>query len=227
MDVAAANGLPGIGLGNIGGVNQPVGQDDFLMLLISQMQHQDPLEPADSSEFMAQLAQFSQLEQLFDVNGNLETLQIFQSSMNNAQAVGLIGKVVTVEGSSVNLSGGLADTVEFNLMGDAAEVTVKVYNQQGKLVKTFDAGAMTSGVHEFAWDGRDGQGNYLPDGSYSFSVVARDDSGNMVNTDTMVEGVVTGVNFSGDLIKIQVGNHEYNLSQVIEVRQEGGGNTSG
>ena len=49
----------------------------------------------------------------------------------------------------------------------------------------------------------------------------------MVNTDTMVEGVVTGVNFSGDLIKIQVGNHEYNLSQVIEVRQEGGGNTSG
>ena len=83
-----------------------MGKDDFLNLLITQLQNQDPLNPTDSTEFTAQLAQFSSLEQLGNVNENLTELKHFQASINNSQAVALIGKAITAkEGSDATLIG--------------------------------------------------------------------------------------------------------------------------
>ena len=82
-----------------GGPTQELDRDAFLNLLITQLQNQDPLDPTDSVEFTAQLAQFSSLEQLGNVNDNLKLLQDFQASINNSQAVSLIGKEITASGN--------------------------------------------------------------------------------------------------------------------------------
>ncbi|MGD8888475.1 MAG: flagellar hook capping FlgD N-terminal domain-containing protein, partial [Desulfobacterales bacterium] len=81
--------------------SETLDKDDFLNLLITQLQNQDPLKPTDSVEFTAQLAQFSSLEQLSNVNENLKLLQNFQASINNSQAVALIGKEITAKGNSI------------------------------------------------------------------------------------------------------------------------------
>jgi len=97
-----------------------LGKDDFLNLLITQLQNQDPLSPMDSTEFSAQLAQFSSLEQLSNVNENLETLLLYQGSLNNSQAVSFIGKTITASGDSVLITDGIPDNIHFELAGDAS-----------------------------------------------------------------------------------------------------------
>ncbi|MBW1702547.1 MAG: flagellar hook assembly protein FlgD, partial [Deltaproteobacteria bacterium] len=81
-----------------------LGKDAFLNLLVTQLRHQDPLSPMESTQFTAQLAQFSSLEQLSSVNENLGILRIYQASINNSQAVGFIGKTVKASGDSVYLT---------------------------------------------------------------------------------------------------------------------------
>jgi len=82
-----------------------MGKDDFLKMMIAQLQHQDPLNPLDGTDFTAQLAQFSSLEQLSNMNTQLETLGLYQSSLNNAQSISLIGKEVTARGNIVKVDG--------------------------------------------------------------------------------------------------------------------------
>ena len=77
-----------------------LGKDDFLNLLVAQLQHQDPLNPAESTEFTAQLAQFSSLEQLSNINDNLKNMELFQTSVTNSQAVSYIGKEITAKGNA-------------------------------------------------------------------------------------------------------------------------------
>ena len=104
--------------------SQELGKDDFLTMLITQLQNQDPLNPTDSVEYTAQLAQFSSLEQLSNVNQNLEYLQMFQASINNAQAVSFIGKEITALGDGIQVTDGVAEACEFRLSADASGVTI-------------------------------------------------------------------------------------------------------
>ena len=114
-------------------------RDAFLSLLITQLQNQDPLNPTDSVEFTAQLAQFSSLEQLGNVNENLEQLQNFQASINNSQAVALIGKEITANGNSLILASGQPAGCDFKLDGDASMVVVSIYDPTGEFVKSFES----------------------------------------------------------------------------------------
>ena len=82
-----------------------LGKDDFLKLFVAQLENQDPLSPMESTEFTAQLAQFSSLEQLTNANQNLEYLLMYQSSMNNAEAVNFIGNTVKASGNSISRNG--------------------------------------------------------------------------------------------------------------------------
>src|SRR5512143_1369392 len=90
----------------IAAASKAMGKDAFLKLLITQLQHQDPLNPADSTEFTSQLAQFSSLEQLSNVNDNLTTLKLYQASINNAQAVSFIGKDIVAKGKTLQVTSG-------------------------------------------------------------------------------------------------------------------------
>jgi len=196
-----------------------LGKNDFLNLLVQQIQHQDPLNPMDSSDFTAQLAQFSQLEQLTQVNSNLAELKNYEASINNAQAISIIGKRIKVKGNKIDLKEGNPVTLGYQLAQDAASVTITVSNESGKQVASLVAGNQMSGANEMHWNGKDGDGNPLPAGIYTFTVVAKDNDGNIVKSETYNLGQVTGVTFVDGKPYLITENGKYALGDVVSVEE--------
>ena len=187
--------------------------------MITQLQNQDPLNPADSTEYTAQLAQFSSLEQLSNVNANLEYMQLYQASINNAQAVSFIGKEIIALGDDIQVTEGQAEQCRFELSGDASGVVVNIYDAGGKLVKTIEQGAMNAGRHNVEWDGTDQNGNAVADGDYTFEVQAVDAAGQDVATLTYSSGLVEGVTFIEGVTYFLIGNQKIPISDIVEVVQ--------
>jgi flagellar basal-body rod modification protein FlgD len=197
--------------------NKIVGKDDFLHLLVAQLKSQDPLNPMDSTGFTAQLAQFSSLEQLQNINTTLNAMGISQSVSTNSQAVGFIGKTVTAVGNSVEISDRQAQPIQIDLSRDAYGSYVKIYDVYGNFVRQIEKGSLPAGQHSIAWDGRDYLGGSSPDGVYRFEVSAIDELGNSVYVTHYASGVVTGVTFRGGQAYLQCGNHELAMSNVVKV----------
>ena len=194
-----------------------LGKDDFLTLLVTQLQHQDPLNPQDSTEFTAQLAQFSSLEQLGNVNDNLEYLKLATASANNTEAVSLIGKQIIAAGNAIQLDNGAAEACHFELAGDASVVAVNIYDANGHFTRAFEGGALTGGAHALNWDGKDSQGNSVPDGHYTFEVLAVDHNNQMVNATTFTTGKVTGVVFRNNITYLVTESQEISMGDIIKV----------
>ncbi|MCK5009848.1 MAG: hypothetical protein KAS98_05140, partial [Deltaproteobacteria bacterium] len=150
-----------------GGGKNELGRDAFFQLLLTQLQNQDPLNPMESTDMTAQLAQFSQLEQMDNMNTSLDYLQLYMASLNNAQAVGFIGKEIEANGDSVQLSEEGSASLSYELMDDAGSVTVKIYDEDTQLVWTVETGSQSAGKQEWLWDGRDAQGNQVEAGTYT------------------------------------------------------------
>jgi flagellar basal-body rod modification protein FlgD len=194
-----------------------MGKDDFLNLLITQLQNQDPLNPTDSTEFTAQLAQFSSLEQLGNVNENLIELKQFQASTNNSQAVALIGKAITAAGNSIQLSDNGPVQCDFSIDDDAAVVVATVYDSTGKYVADFESRNLSDGQHSLFWDGTDNHGNRMPGGNYRFEILAADAKGREIGSTTYFSGAVDRVTFENDTSYLISGNQKIALADVIEV----------
>ena len=197
-----------------------LGKDDFLNLLITQLQNQDPLSPMDSTEFSAQLAQFSSLEQLSNVNDNLETMQLFQASLNNSQAVAFIGKSIKASGDSFLMTEGIADEIPFELAGDAEDVYINIYDAGGNFVATQQEGSLKAGAHTASWDGTDHEGNKLSDGVYHFEIMAVDVNNEMVDATTFTTGKVSGVTYKNGSSYLLSGEQMIPLGNVIEVTED-------
>ena len=192
-------------------------KDAFLNLLITQLQNQDPLNPTDSVEFTAQLAQFSSLEQLSNVNDNLELLHNYQASINNSQAVSLIGKDITAKGNGLRLEDGEPAGCNFNLEGSAALVAVSIYDSTGEFVKSFEAKDLAAGHQSLFWDGTDKDANKVADGDYTFRVQAADAEGRDIKTTTYFSGIVDKVTFENDQAYLICGSQKFSLGDVIQV----------
>lgn len=194
-----------------------MGKEDFLTLLVTQLQHQDPLNPMDNTEFVTQLAQFSSLEQLTNVNKNLEVLQMYQNSLNNAQAVGMIGKNVMASGNTTELEEGADATVEFDLPATAATAHVDIFNAGGSFVTTLQAGSLAAGHHSVTWNGTNSDGESVPAGVYMFEVHAVDEDNIPLETGTYTEGLVTGVTYQKGNPYLMAGENLIPLAAVREV----------
>ena len=201
------------------GVSAVMGKDDFLHLLVTQLQHQDPLNPMDSTEFTAQLAQFTSLEQLNNMNENLSYLLLYQASINNSQAVGFIGKTLTALGDSINLADGIPDEIHFELAEDASDTSLNIYDSEGDLVRVLEGGGLDAGKQTMEWDGMNSQGETMPDGLYRFEVVASDSNGDTVKCTTLVNGRVSGVTFKDNVTYLLLGDREIPMGSVIEVTE--------
>jgi flagellar basal-body rod modification protein FlgD len=188
----------------------------FLNLLVKQLQYQDPLNPVENTEFTAQLAQFSQLESLSEMNSNIEEMTQFQNSMNSMAAVSFIGKQVNATGNAINYSGG-ESFIDFNLEGNASEVTVTIYNSAGSVVRTIGMNTVQQGDVTCSWDGRNNNGESISPGKYYFTVKATDFNGAAVKTSTYANGTVTGVKFENGTIFLQVGDKEVTLADITKI----------
>ncbi|MBZ5637250.1 MAG: hypothetical protein LAO51_00685 [Acidobacteriia bacterium] len=198
---------------------QTLGKDQFLQLLIAQLENQDPMSPTDDKEFVAQMATFSSLEQLIDVNSNLQGLAAGQGNLINAQALGLIGKQALVTGGDqVRLKAGKPDTLVYALPEPAREATLTVYAADGTPVKVFNLDCSASGRTTLAWDGTDSAGNKLADGSYRIEAHATDVSGQPMKIALFQSLSIDGVNFSGSSIALVSGDREIPFDSIIEIR---------
>ena len=188
-----------------------LGKDDFLDMMIAQLKNQDPLDPMDGTEFTAQLAQFSSLEQLSNVNGNLESLLQYNNVLCNYESVGLIGKEITATGSQVVVDGESEDIV-YNLPEDAREITIEIYNTDGNCVDTLEFESQAAGLNTVSWDCSD-----MEEGEYSFSVSATNSEGVSLAVETMLRGIVNGVNFTGSQTYLSVDGQDILIGDVVSV----------
>jgi flagellar basal-body rod modification protein FlgD len=191
----------------------------FLTLLIAQLQNQDPLNPDDPSQFTSELAQYSSLEQLTNINSSLDGLSTISSLQSQAMASDSIGKVATVSGgASIGVSGGTATSIGFTLSSGSSATTVAVYDSNGAEVTSMSLGALSSGTHAVSWNGLDSSGNAVDDGDYSFKVSATDSSGSSVTATTQCTGVVTGVDYSSSgSILLAINGQQYNMADVTSL----------
>lgn len=194
-----------------------MGKTDFLKLLVAQLQSQDPLNPQDPTQFTAQLAQYSSLEQLMNVNENLSGLGSAFNSGMRTNAAAYIGRNATVSGNQVTLSGGAAQKVQFDLGGNAKKVSVEVKDSAGALVSVTEMGALTSGLHDFTWDGKYANGTAAADGEYTFSVVASDENGNGLDVMPRFNGTVESISFENGRTMLNIGGSTWSIDSVLAI----------
>ncbi|MEK9627886.1 MAG: flagellar hook capping FlgD N-terminal domain-containing protein [Nitrospinota bacterium] len=194
-----------------------LGKNDFLQLLVAQLEHQDPLSPQEGQEFAAQLAQFSSLEQLTNINDTLEESQAFDLALSNSSMVNLIGKTVDAPGNSFELGEDETETLSFSLAEEAADVTINVFDSTGANVSSINIGASSEGIKEFVWSGKDASGQQLPAGTYTFGVTAQDSSGNFIETGTFSAGLVTDIIFEGNEAFAIVNGQKVNVNEISKV----------
>ncbi len=197
--------------------NDIMGKDDFLRLLVAQLQSQDPMNPMESTDFTAQLAQFSSLEQLQNINTSLGGIGTSQSVLTNSQAVSFIGKTITAIGDTIDVTGGQSQDLQFSLDADAVGSYLRVYDQQGNFIRQIETGGLATGQNSVAWDGMDYLGGQVPDGTYSFEVEAIDELGNTVPSTQYMTGEVTGVHFQNGVAYLQCDNREIAMGNVVNV----------
>ena len=188
----------------------------FLKIFLSQMQHQDPLDPMKGTDFTSQLAQFSSLEQLFNVNANLQSLQTASGNASRYRAMDFCGKQVSAKGNQLSLGQDGSAKGAFQLQGQA-DCTVQVTDSAGNGIRSISLGVLAAGQHAFSWDGRDASGNRIASGTYSFFVNATNGTGSPVLADTMVTGKVTRVNLEGASPILYVGDIPVNFDQVLDI----------
>ncbi len=188
-----------------------LGKDEFLKMLIAQLKHQDPLNPMDGTAFTAQLAQFSSLEQLQNLNTKFETFTTQQQSLGNSQTVNLIGREVTAKGNTITADGS-AKTLSYSLAGNAASGIVRIYNSYGEQVDAVAFKSQSQGMNSVTW-------NSASSGTYTFDVTAVDSKGNSVSADALMQGEVTGVTFRDGAAYLTVGGKEIAYSSVVSVKK--------
>lgn len=169
--------------------NAAAQQDKFLLMLTTQLQNQDPMNPMDNAAITTQMAQLSTVSGIDQLNSTLAALT---SSMQTTSAASLIGHGVLVSGSSINLASGQA-AGGVNLTGPADSVGITIKDSSGKVVQTLQLGAQkAAGVVPFTWDGSTASGATAPDGSYTFTAQATQ-SGSTSSPATLAFGTVNGV----------------------------------
>jgi len=195
--------------------NQVLGQDDFLKMLIAQLQNQDPLNPLQGADFAAQLAQFSSLDQLTQINTQLSTLTSSLSSANNSQLVSLIGDTVVANGNSVTVSGATTQ-LGYNLSNNIQQGTIKISDSNGNLVQTLSIGSQQAGSNVITWN----TSNVTP-GTYSFTVTALDSTGKQVTANTMSTGQVTGITFQNGTPYVSVNGQNVAVGDILYISKPG------
>ncbi|MEQ1704806.1 MAG: flagellar hook assembly protein FlgD [Rickettsiales bacterium] len=190
---------------------------DFLKLLTTQLQNQDPTAPTDTNQLTQQIATLSQVEQQINTNSNLQKLiSLFNTSTLNS-VVGYIGKQVEADGDKGVMQGGKASFV-YDLEKEAQTVDLTILDPTGKEVMKAN-GTKVAGRNEVLWGGKDGDGKQLADGTYTIKVVAKDAAGNEVKAKTSTVGVVSSIDTKDGTTVLTLGDVVVALDKVKSVRQ--------
>lgn len=186
----------------------------FLQLLTTQLQNQDPLSPMDSNEFTNQLVQFSQVEQSINSNAKLDNLVSLQLTNAATSALGYVGLDVSYVSAEIALEEGQGTTIRYSLSDPAAISKINIYNEENQLVYSGDA-EKGAGVYTFEWDGKDLLGEQAPAGTYVVAVDALDIEENVIETTTVVTGRVKGIEQQDGIIFALVGERAVPITSIL------------
>jgi flagellar basal-body rod modification protein FlgD len=175
--------------------DEVLGKEDFLTLLVAQLQNQDPLNPDDPTEFTAQLAQFSSLEQLFNLNESMESLVTAYNSSDKLSTLNTIGKEAAYQSSSFSYDGEPV-TLGYKLDAQASEVTLAL-QKDGSTIALLKGTELSKGTHYMTWDGLGSNGQTAPVGDYKIVIQAKAGEGQSVAASPVIRSEVTGVDLDG------------------------------
>jgi flagellar basal-body rod modification protein FlgD len=195
-----------------------LGKTAFLELMIAQIKNQDPLEPAKNEAFIAQLAQFSSLEGIQNMNESMEDLVTSMRAGLTMDAAGLVGRNVLVPTNQtrLNTEGGLGGTIAVS--EPAANLTVEITTTAGDVVKRFDLGSQASGPMRFAWDGISESGEQVPFGVYRVNAFAEVDGLRTEFEVNLPEQVVSVSIEEGGLVANLAGGTSVPAVQIKEIQ---------
>ena len=197
-----------------------LGKNEFLELLVAQLNNQDPMSPQENGEFIAQLAQFSTVEGIEKMNSSIDSMVSSFQSSQALQASSLVGRTVVIPTDQAMIDPQAGFTGQLALPQASGAVTVNVYDDAGSVVSTINLGAQGAGINEFAWDGKDASGNVLPAGKYRFEAQAS------INGETKqlatllpanVDSVSLGVGHGGEMVLNLAGLGSIGLSEVFTI----------
>ena len=201
----------------LGKKKNELGKDDFMKLMSAQLKYQDPMSPLKNEEMAAQLAQFSALEQMMNVNTTLEKMAAGQKPQENVMAASLIGKRVLSDAAVLSMRKGDSPEMKFDLKGDAAKVSISVVDAKGEIVRQYDLASMKAGAQSLKWDGKNEKGMEVSPGEYNFRITAVDQNNKAVEAKTSLSGQVNGVVFENGKAMLLVDDKKLPLESVSRI----------
>ncbi|MCK5126320.1 MAG: hypothetical protein KAR42_08685 [candidate division Zixibacteria bacterium] len=200
-----------------------MGKDEFLQLLVAQLAHQDPTEPMKNEAFVAQLAQFSSLEQMENMNQSLtDSLNwdyLLSQTISNTMATSLIGRTVRADSSQVYLETAGAADIAVNLDRTTSEMTINIKDSNGNVVRSITERGMDKGDHVINWDGTDDSGVQVVSGMYTIEITALDGNGNKFTPSQFMEGKVKGIIYKDGYALLSINGQNIPLAAVNEVNE--------
>ncbi len=206
----------GLALRGSGSERTELGQDEFLKLMTTQLQNQDPFKPMESGEFLGQIAQFSTVSGIQKMQDSISGLSTALTSNQTLQAAGLVGHGVMVPGEAGYLfaDGGLAGVAEVPASG---ELSIEITDASGQVVRRIDRGVQAEGNVSFAWDGLDEGGQRMVEGMYGVRATVASGGVNS-SVSTQVMGLVNSVSLgSGGLSLNLFGMDPVSITEVREI----------
>ena len=194
-----------------------LGQDSFLKLLVAQMQHQDPLNPQGNEEFIAQLAQFTSLEQLMGVNSSLGDLYAATTSMNNASMTQLLGRNVTAYSDTMPYHGDGAQDIHWKAPAEVSKMSVTITNADGKMVAREEFESLEAGDGSWEWNGKDVHGVQVPEGKYTVSITAYDTNGNPLEVQNVIKGTINEMSYETGSPIPYIDGVEVSIGSILRV----------
>lgn len=199
-----------------------LGKNEFLKLLVTQMNNQDPLSPQENGEFIAQLAQFSTVEGIETLNTSMESLLTGYQSSQALQASSLVGRTVIVPADQAMVDTEKGIKGQLALPATSDNVYVNVNDAAGSVVTRLNLGSQASGMHDFAWDGTDSSGNLMPPGRYTFEAQAAIGGENKQLATLLpanVDSVSLGNGKGGEMMLNVAGLGSISLSNIVSIGQ--------
>jgi flagellar basal-body rod modification protein FlgD len=189
----------------------------FLTLLTTQLQNQDPLSPMDSTEFTNQLVQFSQVEQQINMNAKMDNLVALQLASISSVALGYVGMDISYIGNEANFDGETPVEINYALADAAVTSKINIYDEEGVLVFSSDA-PKSSGTNKFIWDGKNNGGATVEPGTYTVKIDALDGREKVIESSTVVSGRVKGIETQNGVIFVLVGDRAVPLNSIVNAK---------